>query len=560
MHDLFPENRQTSTSRALKMRSLAGLLLAILQLLPSRVAAHGDQAHSTLFRGGLWFDGERFVRRDVYSIDGVLRDSWSGTALDTVVLSGKFVVPPFADAHTHLLSDTAGIARAMRRLLAAGILSIKNPNNPASAVGAVRAHVNRPGAVDATFANGGLTSSGGHPAQIYESGHGAPSAKAEPRWADDAYVEVDDASELAAKWPRILAAQPDFIKVYLEQSEHHARRRSDPAFYGRRGLDPALVPVIVKRAHEAGREVSVHVTSAADFHVAVAAGVDEINHLPLAPIAEADAREAARRGTRVVTTTVSHRPTEGIADLDALHRANLATLRRAGVLLALGTDHPAHDVVDEVLNLRRIGGIDDRALLRLLTVETARAIFPKRRVGTLAAADEASFLVLDGDPLADFANVRRIALRVKRGIPIDVPPERPSVAEALVAPLMKGDLQGALDLHERLRREQPDAYDFGEQALNGLGYRMMQHGQAKGAVALFQRNAELFPDSPNAHDSLADGCLAAGDTARAVAAYERVVEQVVRIPGIPSEFMKRLDARAREQLAALRPATARSRP
>ena len=36
----------------------------------------------------------------------------------------------------------------------------------------------------------------------------------------------------------------------------------------------------------------------------------------------------------------------------------------------------------------------------------------------LAEGYEANFLVLDGDPLADFASVRRINLRVKAGTPI----------------------------------------------------------------------------------------------------------------------------------------------
>jgi imidazolonepropionase-like amidohydrolase len=526
-------------------------VFAFLVFLPARVVAHDGKAHPTLFVNGAWFDGDRFVRRNVYCVDGLIASTQSGAAQDTIDLAGKYVVPAYADAHTHLVSDTSGISRSLRRLLAAGILYLKNPNNPGSQVAAVRAELNRAHTLDATFANGGLTSTGGHPAQIYESGHGSTAASAAPRWADDAYVTVDDEAQLAAKWPRIVAAKPDFIKVYLERSQHHDSRRQDAAFYGRRGLDPRLVPAVVAKAHAAKLEVSVHVTSAADFRVAVMAGVDEINHLPLERIDDAIAREAARRGIRVVTTTVSHRPAEGVTDVDALHRANLEVLTRAGVRLALGTDHPTQSVVDEALNIRRIHGLDDLALFRLLTGATAQAIFPARRIGSLAPGSEASFLALDGDPLADFENLRRISLRVRRGIPLEVAPEKPSVAEALVAPLMKGDVAGALALHERMRREQPNAYDFGERALNGLGYRMIQHGQAKGALPLFERNAELFPDSPNAYDSLADGCLAAGDTARAVIAYQRVLEIVARSHGSPSEFHERLAQRAKEQLARL---------
>ena len=44
-----------------------------------------------------------------------------------------------------------------------------------------------------------------------------------------------------------------------------------------------------------------------------------------------------------------------------------------------------------------------------------RSIFPERKIGRLEDGFEASFLVLEGDPLEDVANTQRIALRVKRG-------------------------------------------------------------------------------------------------------------------------------------------------
>jgi imidazolonepropionase-like amidohydrolase len=54
-------------------------------------------------------------------------------------------------------------------------------------------------------------------------------------------------------------------------------------------------------------------------------------------------------------------------------------------------------------------------ILQLATGDTARAIFPARRLGRLADGYEASFLVLEANPLHDLAAVRGIVLRVKRG-------------------------------------------------------------------------------------------------------------------------------------------------
>ncbi len=49
------------------------------------------------------------------------------------------------------------------------------------------------------------------------------------------------------------------------------------------------------------------------------------------------------------------------------------------------------------------------------TQTTAETIFPRRRIGLLRPGYEASFLVLAGNPLDDFANVTRITRRVKQG-------------------------------------------------------------------------------------------------------------------------------------------------
>jgi len=61
-------------------------------------------------------------------------------------------------------------------------------------------------------------------------------------------------------------------------------------------------------------------------------------------------------------------------------------------------------------------------LLRAWSVDTAKTIFPARKLGELAPGFEASFLVLEGDPLRDPANLERIQVRVKQGL---VLPEMP---------------------------------------------------------------------------------------------------------------------------------------
>lgn len=61
-------------------------------------------------------------------------------------------------------------------------------------------------------------------------------------------------------------------------------------------------------------------------------------------------------------------------------------------------------------------------LLRMWTTNCARALFPDRRAGSLDPGNEASFLALGADPLANFDAVRNIRLRVKQGAVLEVMP------------------------------------------------------------------------------------------------------------------------------------------
>jgi CubicO group peptidase (beta-lactamase class C family) len=76
--------------------------------------------------------------------------------------------------------------------------------------------------------------------------------------------------------------------------------------------------------------------------------------------------------------------------------------------------------------------------------------------------------------------------------------------------------------HELKVTEPPEAFD--EFLLNGLGYRLLRAGRIHDAIAVFELNVAEYPGASNPYDGLGEAYLAAGDTARAIAAYERSVE------------------------------------
>ena len=419
-------------------RELACVLLAGAATLGCAHRGAGGAATAAYeLRDGRWLGPDGFRSGTRWVVDRRLTTRRPRQVDSVIDLAGRWVVPPFGEAHNHNVDySTPGRTDSLlRRYLRDGVFYAKNPGNLPRGRDSLAGRVNVPGAIDVVFANGLLTATGGHPTGLYRRNlaRGAMTAAD----GDGGFLWVlDSLPDLERKWPRILAGRPDFIKLVLVHSEEFARRRTDTAYFNWRGLDPALVPAIVQRAHAAKLRVSAHVETAADFRAAVAGGVDEINHIPgfrgdehvqftdTRPyeLTEADARLAAARGVWVVTTLggISDFSPTGPDSLrrrqaDALFTRNLRVLRDAGVRLALGSDAYRDDSVQEAAYLATLGVLTPLELLRLWSEATPRAIFPARRVGCLDDGCEASLLVLSADPGADFANTRRIALRMKDG-------------------------------------------------------------------------------------------------------------------------------------------------
>jgi len=102
-------------------------------------------------------------------------------------------------------------------------------------------------------------------------------------------------------------------------------------------------------------------------------------------------------------------------------------------------------------------------------------------------------------------------------------PRPMTLAEELGERYRAAGVEAAMAHYEELREEflTAGAYDFGESALNSFGYEVMGEGSVSGAIMVFERNAELFPESANVWDSLGEAYLESGDEAQARTAYEK---------------------------------------
>lgn len=409
-------------------------------------------------RGGDWWTGTGFEPRTMYSVAGLFSDRRPARVDSVVDLTGRYIIPPFAEAHTHMVAYTRD---RIRQFLDAGVFYALVMSVHRSTISENFTWFNRPRSVDISFATEAVTASDGHPIQI-----GIRSAGSTLETVDGDWVTIVDSEEdLEAKWPALLDANPDLIKVFLLYSERYEERHGDTTIAMRyKGMDPRFVAPIVRRAHAEGRRVAAHVRTAADFHVAVDAGVDVVAHLPgfsMGPgsmsevdvpermadiehpewfrIRPEDAELAARRGIPVITTVgrlggaapdglpaATRSVFDRIRDTrDEVVIANLRLLRDHGVPIAVGADAGERTSVPEIFVLESTGLFENAELIRMATDRSARLVFPRRSIGRLEPGYEASFLALAGDPTLQLERLRDIVLRFKQGEPLQLDEARP---------------------------------------------------------------------------------------------------------------------------------------
>src|SRR6476619_478944 len=92
------------------LRRLA--LLILLQSACTTALSTPRAEHGVAYANGKWFDGTRFRETTMYAADGVFLGGKPLKVDSTVDLAGGFVVPPFGDAHQHLIDPRIDIAIA----------------------------------------------------------------------------------------------------------------------------------------------------------------------------------------------------------------------------------------------------------------------------------------------------------------------------------------------------------------------------------------------------------------------------------------------------------------
>jgi len=227
-------------------------------------------------------------------------------------------------------------------------------------------------------------------------------------------------------------------------------------------LEPPVLRSVIREAHRVGLPVTGHIGVRTGLGTAMAGGIDGLNHVrvwrDLAPghrqpdgsdeSLDGSVREVPRMQAdwtgidpdgpaaagliaQMVRSHLGFDPTLSIQripdrqretfGLEAFARAREAVRKmgrfvfnawQAGVTILAGTDDG--DLADE-LDDYAAAGLTNEAILQTATVNGARWLHQQDVFGTLEQGKRADFILVDGDPLANLKDVRKVQAVVQSG-------------------------------------------------------------------------------------------------------------------------------------------------
>jgi hypothetical protein len=136
--------------------------------------------------------------------------------------------------------------------------------------------------------------------------------------------------------------------------------------------------------------------------------------------------------------------------------------------------------------------------------------------------------------------------------PTDATAAGPTIVEQFWAALNQpGGVARARQLYDEARSRDRNVVLFPETETNLLGYALLQNGNAKDALTVFELNVEGYPRSANAFDSLSDAYLALDDKEEALRCARKTLELVDGDPNATPELKQILREGAQKKITEL---------
>ncbi len=421
----------------------------VLVLLLIQIAIGNLYSQNYHLKNAVFWNGTKMVAQDLFIENSKITFN-KPIQIDSIIdLRGKYITPAFGDFHTHLFDGK--YSKSIDTLFRSKGIFFANDlvNNPLGR-DKMKSYFDKVKTVDVAYANGCLTSSNGHPIRAYEKaqfdfGQNYTLTKAQReqiaksrKMENLTYYIIDSLPMVSEKLNRLNSTNPDFIKVIISNSERYII--SDTLVKDNLGLDPRLLPKIVKEAEAANKTVVAHVESEFDLIAAIQAGITYFAHLPNHSYG-IDAKAAIplpllststlllmkmnevkinptlyRTQVNISYTPKAYQPDATVlASIKSFHRSSLEFLKKYQIEILAGADIGYSTAVDEILYYNTLAVFEPSQLLNIL-INTSRHIFPERKIGAIKEGYEANLLVLGANPTMDITAITQIDLLIKQGV------------------------------------------------------------------------------------------------------------------------------------------------
>jgi imidazolonepropionase-like amidohydrolase len=355
-----------------------------------------------------------------------------------VDLGDRTLLPGLVDAHTHVLLQgdataaeynvqilqeypahrVARAVRAMKIALEHGFTTIRDLETEGASYDdvALRDAVNE-GVVPGPrmkVVGPALSTTGSYPITHFR-----------PDWKFPTGVQIcDGAVECRRAVREQLSYGTDWVKIYANTGG--LRLTDDGWVDSPPNWTKEEIEAVVSEAHAHRAKVAAHARSDSGVRIAVAAGVDSIEHGD--SIRPEVAAEMARKGIALSPTlTVADyvagpRAQEGCAicaRLPEIHRRSVENCRRAGVKIVFGTDaggFPWTEISQaREFELEVAIGMTPIEAIRSATTAAADLLGMSGQIGVIEKGAYADLVAVAGDPLKDVAVLARVDFVMKGG-------------------------------------------------------------------------------------------------------------------------------------------------
>lgn len=373
-------------------------------------------------------------------VDGAGRPGAEKAEIETVDLSGMYVLPGLIDCHTHITmqlspdvalqmvqtteaDDALNGALYARRTLDAGFTTIRNVGSRGDAAFALRDAI-REGKVPGPrilAAGHAITPTGGH-------------ADGTNGYRDDLFAVptamqgVADGADECRKAVRAQVKRgADVIKLTATGGV-----LSNTAAGVNQQFFPDELEAIVRTAHSLHRKVAAHAHGTDGINAALRAGVDSIEHGSF--LDDESISLFKQTGAYLVPTLLAGRTVIDMASDPSQHmppairfkamqvgpvmRESFSKAYRGGVKIAFGTDSgvSAHGENAREFELMVEAGMKPEDAIVAATVSAADLLGMSDEIGTIAPGKSADIIAVRKSPITDISQLRQVVFVMARGV------------------------------------------------------------------------------------------------------------------------------------------------